>query len=141
MSRQRLRESSVRWKISLTDDSFSLKLIKLIEEKSILNKAKISSIKICEKIGSFIKNNFNEEIKFFENKNKIKIDIIYDNKLIGHDYIIEFKNKSKKILEKIISVSEIKFKKVDENKKNKFIKPPFKKKKFNKKKFYKKKTK
>ena len=25
-----------------------------------------------------------------------RVDIIYDNKLIGHDYIIEFKNKSKK---------------------------------------------
>ena len=31
MSRQRLRESSVKWKISLTNETFALKIIKLIK--------------------------------------------------------------------------------------------------------------
>ena len=40
MSRQRLRESAVKWKISLTDESFALKILKLVELKTVLNKAK-----------------------------------------------------------------------------------------------------
>ena len=38
-------------------------------------------------------------IKYFEGKNKIKIDVISDNTLIIPEYVINFKNKSKKILE------------------------------------------
>ena len=34
MSRQRLRESAVKWKINLTDESFGLKILKLVELKS-----------------------------------------------------------------------------------------------------------
>ena len=41
MSRQRLRESSVKWKVSLTDESFALKILNLSKLKSVLNKAKL----------------------------------------------------------------------------------------------------
>ena len=37
MSRQRLRESAVKWKIELTDESFAQKLLKIVELKSVLN--------------------------------------------------------------------------------------------------------
>ena len=40
MSRQRLRESAVKWKINLTDESFALKILKLVELKTVINKAK-----------------------------------------------------------------------------------------------------
>jgi len=40
-------------------------------------------------------------------KNKIKIDIISDNSLIIPDYIINLKNKSKKTLEKIESITKL----------------------------------
>ena len=40
MSRQRLRESSVKWATKLTKDSFALKILKLLELKSLENKAK-----------------------------------------------------------------------------------------------------
>jgi len=40
----------VKWKITLTNESFALKLIKLMEVKSILNKAKFVKIRISEKI-------------------------------------------------------------------------------------------
>merc|ERR1712072_603259 len=33
MSRQRLRESTVKWKVSLTDESFSRKILKIVENK------------------------------------------------------------------------------------------------------------
>ena len=65
MSRQRLRESSVRWKIKLTDESFAQKILKLVELKAILNKAKFVELKVCEKISEFLKENFIEDLTFF----------------------------------------------------------------------------
>ena len=53
MSRQRLRESAVKWKVSLTDESFALKLLKIVEIKSVINKAKFVDLKVCEKISNF----------------------------------------------------------------------------------------
>ena len=147
MSRQRLRESSVKWKVSLTDESFSLKVLKIVETKSILNKAKHVELRICEKLSNFIKENFLEDLKYFETKNKIKIDIIYDNSLVIPEYKIDFKNRSKKTIEKIESLTKLKNLK-DLKKENnvyslnKIIKKSaFKKNKFYKKKFYKKKVK
>ena len=137
MSRQRLRESAVKWNITLTSESFALKLLKTVELKSITNHSKIVKIKICDKISNFIKENFAEDIKHFEKKNKIKIEITVDNSLIVTDYIIEFQNKSKKIIEKIESLTTLK--KIEIPKDNiKNIKIINKKKKFHKKKYYKK---
>ena len=142
MSRQRLRESSIKWEVKLSDESFALKVLKLIEMKVISNKAKLVKLKICEKVSDFIKQNFIEDIKYFENKNKIKFEIISDNSLVVPEYIIDFQNKSKKVLEKIESIKTLKnldeIKK--ENKNNKSVKLN-KKKKFYKKKFFKKKIK
>ena len=145
MSRQRLRESSVKWQVSLTDESFSLKVLKLIEVKSILNKAKYVKLKICEKISNFMKENFIEDLKYFENKNKIKIDIIENNSLIIPEYIVEFQNKGKKTIEKIEFITKLKNledleNEAKNNDSNKIVKKiNFKKSNFNKKKFYKKK--
>ena len=145
MSRQRLRESSVKWQVSLTDESFSLKILKLIEVKSILNKAKYVKLKICEKVSNFMKENFIKDLKYFENKNKIKIDIIADNSLVIPEYIIDFQNKGKKTIEKIELITKLKNLENLENEakndnSNKLInKVKFKKNNFNKKKFYKKK--
>ena len=74
MSRQRLRESAVKWKVTLTDESFALKILKLVEVKAVLTKAKFVELKICEKISDFMKENFIDDFKYFEDKNKIKID-------------------------------------------------------------------
>ena len=144
MSRQRLRESAVKWNITLTNESFALKLLKTVESKSIENKAKFVEIRICNRISSFINENFKNDIEYFENKNKVKVEIIDDNSLIVPDYLINLKNKSKKIIKKIESVSKLNnienfnesTKNIDDREKNKF-----KKKKFYKKKFFKKKTK
>ncbi len=96
MSRQRLRESAVKWKVNLTDESFAQKLLKLVELKAILNKAKFVEIKVCKKISDFLKENFIEDLTHSEKKNKMKIDIISDTSLIIPEYIIDIKNKSKK---------------------------------------------
>ena len=141
MSRQRLRESVIKWKINLTDESFALKILKLVELKTVINKAKYVTLKVCEKISNFLKENFIEDLKYFEKKNKMKIDIITDNNLIIPEYIIDLKNKSKKTLELIEHYEKLKnldTVKLDENViqlKNKRV---HKKKVFKKKRFYKK---
>ena len=61
MSRQRLRESAVKWNIKLTDESFALKILKLVELKAVLNKAKFVDLKVCKKISDFLKENFIED--------------------------------------------------------------------------------
>ena len=64
-----------------------------------------------------------------------------NNELDMSEYIIEFKSKSEKLIEKIENVSDLKLKKIENKDKvnGKIIK--FKKRKFYKKKFYKKKIK
>ncbi|MDB4846108.1 Rne/Rng family ribonuclease [Pelagibacteraceae bacterium] len=137
MSRQRLRESAVKWKIVLTNESFALKLIKLMEVKAILNKAKFVKIKTAEKIKNFINTNFAEDLKYFENKNKIKVEIIPDNSLIIPDYYIELQNKTKKIIETIENISKLKNLTILEPEVKKKNSLNFNKIKFKKKKFFK----
>ena len=66
MSRQRLRESSVQWNISLTNQSFAQKIIKLIEVKALNSKAKIVNANIPEKIKIFYSDNFQKDLKYLE---------------------------------------------------------------------------
>ena len=142
MSRQRLRESAVKWKVTLTDESFAMKILKLVEVKAVLTKAKFVELKICEKISDFMKENFMEDLKYFEDKNKIKIDIIADNSLIIPEYIIDLQNKSKKTIETVEYFEKLKnleeqkkeFGSFETNNKKKI----FKKKPFFKKKYFKK---
>jgi len=141
MSRQRLRESAVKWKVTLTDESFAMKILKLVEVKAVLTKAKFVELKICEKISDFIKENFIEDLKYFEDKNKIKIDIIADNSLIIPEYIIDLQNSTKKTIETVEYIEKLR--NLDELKKevklldNSIKKKIYKKKPF-KKKFFKK---
>ncbi|MBD1148290.1 Rne/Rng family ribonuclease [Pelagibacterales bacterium SAG-MED30] len=141
MSRQRLRESAVKWKVELKDESFAQKLLKIVELKSILNKAKFVELKVCEKISDFLKENFVKDLTYIENKNKMKIDIITDNKLIIPEYIIDMKNKSMKtieLIEQFEKLKNIELKNYEEKNSEVKNKKPFVKKKRYKKKFYKK---
>ncbi len=108
MSRQRLRESAVKWKVSLTDESFALKILKIVELKAAVNKAKFVELKVCKKISDFLKENFVNDLTYFEKKNKMTIDIISDNTLIIPEYIINFQNKSKKTIELIEHYEKLK---------------------------------
>ncbi len=134
MSRQRLRESSVQWHISLTNQSFAQKIIKLIEVKAIKSKAKIVNANIPEKIKNFLFDNFQKDLKYIEKKNKIKINLLGDKLLLVPEYEISLENKSKKVLDKIENKINIKKIAIDnKNKPNnviKFVKKNFKKKKY-----------
>ena len=144
MSRQRLRESNIKWSIKLTNETLALKVIKLIEIKIFENNAKTVDVKINEKILNFIENYFSEDLNYFKKKNKIKINLSIGENLSMQDYTIEFKSKSGKILEKVDKIENLQ--KISEDGLNKSIeltkekKSNFKRKKFKKRKNFKKKN-
>ncbi len=140
MSRQRLRESAVKWRVTLTDESFSQKLLKIVELKAVINKAKFVEVKVCEKVSDFLKENFVNDLTYFEKKNKMTIDIISDNSLIIPEYIINIQNKSKKTIELVEHYEKLKNletqnkeDKISQKKEVKKIKKNYKKKKYYKK--------
>ena len=136
MSRQRLRESNIKWSIKLTNESLALKIIKMVEIKTIENNAKNIEVQINNKIFDFIDKNFKKDLNYFEKKNKVKINIKSNDNLNFSEYLIEYKSKSNKVIEKVEKVESLK--KIIAEKKNKKININPKKKIF-KKRIYKKK--
>ncbi len=144
MSRQRLRESNIKWSIKLTNETLALKVIKLIEIKIFETSAKIVDVHINEKILSFIETYFSEDLDYFKKKNKVKINLSSSQDLGLQDYNIEFKSKSGKSLDKVEKVENLQ--KISEEKLDKSLdlikekKSNFKRKKFKKRKNFKKKN-
>jgi len=124
MTRQRLRESSVKWKMILSIDTFALKVIKKGEELAFSNKAKIINIKVPLKVKTFIEENLSKEINHFIKKYKLEFNVISDTNLMIPEYKIELLNKNKKIINKIENIEKIE---------SNFIKQNYKMKAFNKK--------
>ena len=108
MSRQRLRESNVKWTMSLTNESQALKVLKLAEIKCLENKSKEVLIYLNKKIIDFLSKNSEEDIIFFQKKNKVKITFKEDLDFGVNDYKLEFKSKNNKIIETIQSEKIIK---------------------------------
>ena len=103
MSRQRLRESNVKWIMSLTDESQALKVLKLAEIKSLENKSKEIVIYLNKKIIEYISKNREEDISYFQKQNKVKISLMEDLSFGVNDYKLEFKSKTNKTIELIQS--------------------------------------
>ena len=102
MTRQRLRESSIQWRTVLSTDSFSQKILKLIEEKIFsISKVKAVVLEIPKKIVDYIQSNLIEEVNFFEKKFKFKIKFEINQDFVSDDYKIIFKNNKNIILEEI----------------------------------------
>ena len=136
MSRQRLREINIKWNLKLSNETFALKIIKLIELKTVESNAKIVKINLNEKLAKFIKENYIEDLNFFKNKNKIEINI-FESEILGlDDYLIEFSSKTNKVIEKIEKISSLKKLEVFKPEVKNFN---IKKKQYKKTKFYKKK--
>ncbi len=99
---------------------------------------------INNKIEKHITDHYDKVVKYFEKKYKAKIDLNTNNDLNLEDYIIEFKSKTKKVLDKIEKVEKLEALKIENKKDDNIAKNKerkiFKKRKFRKK-FYKKKTK
>ena len=107
MTRQRLRESSVKWNMTLSLDSFALKIIKKGEELAFSNKAKVININIPLKVKTFIEKNLSKEVNHFKNKYKLEFNLLENNNLIIPEYKIELRNKNNKIIKEIDNIEKI----------------------------------
>ena len=107
MTRQRLRESSIKWNMVLSLDSFSQKIVKKAEELSFSNKAKIVNIEISEKVKIYIEKYLKKEIEYFTKKHKFEINLLSNKNLIIPEYKINLLNKSKKVIKKIYNIEDI----------------------------------
>ena len=108
MTRQRLREGSIRWETNLSLDSFSQKIVKKIEMLAFNNKIKIIKAYVPDKVKLFIETNLSKELTYFQKKYSYKIDFIEKSQFIIPEYKIELLNKSKKIIDKIEYINQIK---------------------------------
>ena len=107
MTRQRLRESSVKWNMVLSIDSFALKVVKKAEESAFSNKAKIVNINVPLKVKIYIEENLKKEVNHFKKKYKLDFNIIEENNLVIPEYKISLLNKNKKIIKKIENIEKI----------------------------------
>ena len=107
MTRQRLREGSIKWETILSLESFAQKIIKKIELLAFTDKVKIIKTYIPEKIRIYFEKNLKREIQYFEKKYSFKIEFIGDEQLIVPEYKIELFNKSKKLINKVENINHI----------------------------------
>ena len=99
MTRQRLRESSIKWEIQLSVDSFALKIIKLLEERAFSDeKIKIINVNLSKKIIDILNNNYSTELKFFKNKYKFKINLIKNPEFLSQEFLFSFYDAKKKLI-------------------------------------------
>ena len=128
MTRQRLKEGSIKWETQLSLESFAQKICKKIQHLAFTDKVKIIKSYVPEKVKFFIENNLIEELKFFQKKYPLKIEILSDQNFIIPEYKIDLLNKSKKLIKSFenfdkINLREkekkIKVKEIKQGKKNK----------------------
>ncbi len=99
MTRQRLRESSIKWEIQLSVDSFALKIIKLLEERAFSDsKIKIIDVNLSKKIIDILNNNYSTELKFFKDKYKFKINLVQNAEFLSQEFLFIFYDSKKKII-------------------------------------------
>ena len=104
MTRQRLREGSIKWETQLSLNSFSQKILKEIQQVAFTDKVKIINSYVPEKTKLFIENNLLDELKYFKKKYSIEIKIFSEPQFIIPEYKIDLLNKSKKIIKSIEKV-------------------------------------
>ena len=138
MTRQRLRESYIKWETVLSKESFCEKVLRKVEEKIFdISKVKKVEIELSPKTILFMNENMSEDINYFEKKFKFKSTFVKNENLLSNEFQINFLDNKNKILDKYAEISiELKDKE-DSNDKKKNIKnkvrKKFKKKKDNKK--------
>ena len=117
MTRQRLREGSIKWETQLSLSSFSQKILKKIQHLAFTDKVKIINSYVPEKVKIYIEKNLLEELKYFQKKYSFEVKILSNDKFIIPEYKIDLLNKSKKVINTIENIHQIK-----ETKKNKLSK-------------------
>ena len=107
MTRQRLREGSIKWETQLSLSSFSQKILKKIQHLAFTDKVKIINSYVPEKVKIFIEKNLLDELKYFQKKYSFEVKIISNDKFIIPEYKINLLNKSKKAIDCIEHVNSI----------------------------------
>ena len=107
MTRQRLREGSIRWETQLSLNSFSQKILKKIQHLAFTDKVKIINAYVPEKVKIYIEKNLIDELKYFQKKYSYEVKILSEDKFIIPEYKINLLNKSKKIINSIENINEI----------------------------------
>ena len=121
MTRQRLKESSIKWEVNLSLESFAQKIIKKIEMLAFSSKTKIIEASVPEKVKDYLDSYFGNEIDFFQKKYKFKIVINSNKNLIIPEYKILLLNKNKKVINKVESLIQINGKKTKQKNNNKIV--------------------
>ncbi len=99
MTRQRLREGSIKWEVQLTTESFALKIIKLLEEKAFSDdKIKIIEVSLSKKIIDILNNSYSTELNFFKDKYKFKIELISNPEFLSQEFLFAFYDHKKKLI-------------------------------------------
>ena len=107
MTRQRLREGSIKWETQLSLSSFSQKILKKIQHLAFTAKVKIINSYVPEKVKIYIEKNLLDELKYFQKKYSYEVKILSDENFIIPEYKINLLNKSKKIINTIENINPI----------------------------------
>ncbi len=107
MTRQRLREGSIKWETQLSLNSFSQKILKKIQHLAFTDKVKIIHAYIPEKVKIFIENNLVDELRYFQKKYSFEIKIFSDQNFIIPEYKIDLLNKSKKNINSFENINSL----------------------------------
>ena len=106
MTRQRLRESYVKWETVLSIDSFCEKILRRVEEKIFdIPKVKKIEIELSPKTILYMKENMAEEIDYFENKFKYKSIFTINENLLSREFKVNFLNNKNKVLDVYSEIS------------------------------------
>ena len=122
MTRQRLREGSIKWETQLSLTSFSQKILKKVQHLAFTDKTKYINTYVPEKIKKYIEKNLGDEFKYFQKKYSFEIKLISNDEFIIPEYKIDLLSKSKKIIntvENINSIPEMKITTISKVKKKK----------------------
>ncbi|WP_440679395.1 Rne/Rng family ribonuclease [Candidatus Pelagibacter sp. HIMB1517] len=106
MTRQRLRESYIKWETVLSKESFCEKILRKVEEKIFdIPKVKKVEVELSPKTILYMKENMNDEINFFEKKFKFKTTFAKNENLLSREFKVNFLNNKNKILDTYSEIS------------------------------------
>ncbi|MFL2876042.1 MAG: ribonuclease E/G [Pelagibacterales bacterium MED-G43] len=107
MTRQRLREGSIKWETQLTISSFSQKILKKIQYLAFTDKVKVINSYVPEKVKIYIEKNLLDELVYFKKKYSLEVKILSNEKFILPEYKIDLLNKSKKLINSFENINNI----------------------------------
>jgi len=129
MSRQRMRESSIKWNMNLSLESFSLKIIKKAEELAFSNKIKIINLTVPDKVKTYMEEVLKKEINYFKKRYHFELNLMTNKNLMLPEYQIELLNRNKKVVKKVENIEKMNQENKDKYSNN-FNKKGFKKNRF-----------